>query len=490
MKRAEPATCGARAPAANSPTRPRRLWTMVIPLIACGPMTLHAQPQVSGSQPPEAALNIIPMLSIVWSGPGPATCGAGIVVGEASDQGVYVVTARHVLRNDDGTSVQRINLFFRGRPGEPVVGTELTLGIKPEYDLTVLVVRGLPPDVRAGFQYNVLSDDVSSDTNVAIKYIGHRNCDIPWDYNRTPAPVTAWDPWLETEGTLPNGYSGGGAFDTRWNLRGMTLVDDARTGMALPIRVIRSELARVGIPMRLRPSDTGTQLENATTADNEIGIFGRNIPAPVMNELRSRIRDAHRISDVAFFPPSGYVLIEDEHTPRCAHLPQAVENKLRGIAREGKRIRRILTFPFSPSSWLVLYGDNEWDGDGLPRRLVDELNAFRNWNRPIRDVTLLPGDGWLIIDDNDSVVAVNGGEFEQRLRESARRISQPVVKDSDTWFFLRGWNDGYTHGIGDDLYFALTTVRTPNTRIVTFAFTPAGGWILLTDHNRTDVSQQ
>lgn len=472
--------------------RPRRLWTMVIRLIACAPIALHAQAQVSGSQPPESVLNVIPMIK-VWSDEGSPECGAGIVVGDDSN-GVYVVTARHLLENDGGTSVQRIDLYFRGLPGVAVAGTKLDLGIE-EYDLTALLVRGLPPGVKQGFQYNVLSPGGSPDTttDAVIRYIGHPSCSR-WEYTRTPAPVKRWNPRLETEGLLREGYSGGGAFDSRWNLRGMAIADGGSTGIALPIDVITSELARQGIPMRLQPfvdsGQTDNWLENATTADNEIGIFGRNIPAPVMNELRSRIRGGRRISDVAFFPPSGYVLIEDEHTPMYAHLPQEVENKLRGIANEGKQIRRILTFPSSPSSWLVLYGDNEWYGRGLPRGLVDQLNAFQNWSRPIRDVTLLSGGGWLIIDGNDAVVAVNGGEFEQRLRGSPRMISRPVVKDGDTWFFLRGRNDGDTHGVGDDLYFALTAVRTPNTRIVTFAFTPAGGWILLVDHNRTEVNQQ
>jgi len=204
-----------------------------------------------------------------------------------------------------------------------------------------------------------------------------------------------------------------------------------------------------------------------------------------MNALRSRIRDGgHRITDIAFFGTSGYVLVEDQYTPRYENLPEAAKNALQEIVNKGMRIRRIVTNPSFTSSWLVLYGDNEWmNSSGLPPSLLDSLTAFHNWNRPIRDVTLLPEEGWLIIEENDSVVEVNGDLFKRRILDSGQHVSRLVVKDRGTWFFLRPPNGGTPNGIGDDLSAVLTAVRTPHTQIVTFAFTPAGGWILLTDHN-------
>lgn len=468
--------------------RTRRLWRTVFHLLAFAPIVLHAQPQASGSRPPGSVLNIVAMLNVVWSGSSFPRCGAGIVVGDSSDR-VYVATAGHLLADSGSVdSVKRVELIFRGLPGEKFVGTKLSPPIEG-YDLEVFVVRGLPRDVIAGFQYNVLPGDVWPDTttNATIRFIGNPGCK-PWESAGVPMPVTDWIPYVVAEGTLNFGLSGGGAFDTNWRLRGMALKDDGSLATALPIAIVTTVLKRRGIPVRLRRTDDSppeNQIENTTPADNRAGIFGTRIPVPVLNALRSRIRDGgHRITDIAFFGPSGYVLVEDQHTPRCENLPEEVTNALQEIVKRGMPIRRIVTNPSSPSSWLVLYGDNEWmNSPGLPPSLLDSLTAFHNWNRPIRDVTLLPEEGWLIIEENDSVVEVNGDLFKRRILDSGQHVSRLVVKDRETWFFLRPPNGGTPSGIGDDLSAALTAVRNPHTQIVTFAFTPAGGWILLTDHN-------
>jgi hypothetical protein len=132
------------------------------------------------------------------------------------------------------------------------------------------------------------------------------------------------------------------------------------------------------------------------------GYFTIDVPPNLFSEMRKVYDDGKRTYLVRFAPNNAWIMCYGEDgfqrfsNQACSWsdgLPENILSELRKTDSDAP----ISEIAFTPDGgWVIIYGDNGFASNGLPQGTIDALNALHDRGWKIRKVTFGSNDRWLV----------------------------------------------------------------------------------------------
>jgi HEAT repeat protein len=183
--------------------------------------------------------------------------GTGILFGYQADR-LYVLTARHLVYGEFATTISNATIKIGFLPGE-TLPAELLSNSDKDTDLAVLLVRNVK---EHGIPVELLPFDRVGDPKLLKSGDKVFALGLPMESDATPTPPGEFikavgDRLLFQSKEVREGYSGGGLFNSNWELIGMIRADDPNKSEAVSLDRIMGELTDWGYPLNLSIPDQG-----------------------------------------------------------------------------------------------------------------------------------------------------------------------------------------------------------------------------------------
>lgn len=216
-----------------------RHWSLVAAVAAC-PLWLD----------PASAQDDAVARELVVSIQGGGERGAGVIVGRDGDS-LYIVTAAHVVA-EDGIFEPTAQVMFGD--GSTAIATVDTMRATRDLELDLAILSVSPP---AGLALGPIPDRLGDlerlrhgDRVYAIGCPGSvSRC---WEISADEDEYQATYQLIAFHSqSIEGGSSGGALFNNQWEVIGIVLSRDPPFGQALPIDIVRDELADRSVPFQL-----------------------------------------------------------------------------------------------------------------------------------------------------------------------------------------------------------------------------------------------
>ena len=176
--------------------------------------------------------------------------GAGVIFSTSSSR-LYIITANHVVAKG-GKNPDKISVQFHYLPGE-VYPAKLLQRLDKNVDLAVLSIDLTKNSIDTrSLQFNILGDKKSiqrGEGTFPVGYPGGRAWDVP------PKPDMVWEVVRDEihfdSDHIDTGSSGGGLFNTQWQLIGIITEDSPPRGTAITLQSIKELLEYKNYPFQL-----------------------------------------------------------------------------------------------------------------------------------------------------------------------------------------------------------------------------------------------
>jgi len=176
------------------------------------------------------------------------SAGAGIIIGVKSNR-IYIVTANHVVRKGTHRAETPV-VQLKWLPGESVPATLLS-NFDGDLDLAILSVPGARELEVPEFDWKILRRPSELQPGADVFPVGNPQ-GRPWFVPVQPHHVNRVDPqFINTEGNLVSGNSGGALFTDDWQLVGLVSTVDSLLGQSARIDLIMDRLKAWNYPVQL-----------------------------------------------------------------------------------------------------------------------------------------------------------------------------------------------------------------------------------------------
>ena len=210
-------------------------------------------------------------------------------------------------------------------------------------------------------------------------------------------------------------------------------------------------------------------------------------------------RKGEKTRMIAFDPNGRWVILRGRNYFWLRYdLPAQLQARLWEYPDTDKLIRDV---SFAPNSaWLIVADKNEVRSDSLPplipKTLQDRLAALARTDAEIKHVAMGPGDGYVILlDTKDSKNPISAEWYEvpasmdaklRNLDHENTGVRQVAMAEDGPWAVVDERNRVWTHGVPLELSLRLWLYTLRGKPICWVAFTPGGGWAVLTGNITCD----
>ena len=180
---------------------------------------------LAAASPAQQFEAVEPLVVMIEDKPGSHVVGAGVIFAKGNDR-VYIATAEHVVR-ELGEAFENVHVKFRWLPGEWFPARILG-DANLDLDLAVLAVVGLSDkqiSVPADLPFDRFGDPSGIERGVQVWPLGNlagRHWHSP--FGSSPVSSLSRD-FVESEGQMGSGYSGGALVSEQGSIVGMVIED-------------------------------------------------------------------------------------------------------------------------------------------------------------------------------------------------------------------------------------------------------------------------
>jgi Trypsin-like peptidase domain len=238
------------------------------PWIYVGMLAIYSQVAAVCAQDSDSYRNLVVMVHVATSAGPTGGFGAGIVVAQ-SEARTIIVTANHVIRDEEGNLMDNIATEFWTRRGERFPATANALYTNTELDLAVLFVtptanRPIPRVLSDPLLKVISPSPPSALTSESMQLMGFTGRQ-PWATGPATDKIIRSDrtSLLIRSHSVAVGNSGGAVFDSFKRLVGLVTRIPSGGGEthALPMKVVLDQLARWNLEVSLQFAAAPTGLE-------------------------------------------------------------------------------------------------------------------------------------------------------------------------------------------------------------------------------------
>lgn len=176
-------------------------------------------------------------------------------------------------------------------------------------------------------------------------------------------------------------------------------------------------------------------------------------PTPVVKKeyqgreyIRECIKGWNSCRLVAITKNGGNIAVAGKNScAACGAYPNQFWKAIEEISNAGRRITDVgLT---DKGKWVVLYGNNGWQSNGLPKDMLDKMRKFDKNNERLLSVTVNDKDEWVVISDKH--FSAYPKEIFKWLSDTQEEYGDPIAvsltDDAGAAIFERGysWRGNY-----------------------------------------------